>query len=106
MTGRRALPQPIVALGVEEPLFGKPRQLELMVHIGSEYKKIFGRYQRQQVALGLSRLYVVAIHPDGPRPPGPVFFQRLVGVKAAAIHVADAVGTPKVCKVLLEVVLR
>ena len=41
MAGLAALPEAVVPLGVEEPLFINPRPLKLVIHIGGQYKILF-----------------------------------------------------------------
>ena len=53
MAWLRTLPQAIVPLGVEQPLFIKARKLELMVYIRCQNKVVLTLHQLQQKSSGI-----------------------------------------------------
>ena len=100
--GLGALPETIVSLGVEQMLFIKARQLELMVHIGGHNKVIFTLHQLQKRIIDRLGRFFIAVHQDMAAPPGPELLQRGERVKPAGVHVPDAVLLREVSKVLFK----
>lgn len=91
MAGLAALPEAVIALGVEQPRLIKPGQLKLMVHVGGQNEVIPVPDQRQQVHIRLAGRQIVAVIIDMPAPPGPVFLQRGKGIESAGIYIGNAV---------------
>ena len=86
-----ALPEAVIALGVEQPRLIKTCQLKLMVHIGGQDEVIPAPDQFQQVGIRLAGRHIVTVTVDMPAPPSPVFLQRGKGIESAGIHIGDAV---------------
>ena len=102
MTGLDALPQAIVPLGIEQPLFIKPRALKLMVHIGSQNKVVHVPDQCQQLPIDRLRRLHIPVPVDLPAPPGPVLLQRGKRIKPAGIQIRDMVFCNEVAEESLE----
>ena len=102
MAWAAALPEAVVALGVEQTRLIKTGQLELMVHIGGQDEVIPVPDQLQQVGIGLAGRHIVAVIVNMAAPPGPVFLQRRKGIEAAGIHVGNVILLMEVGKVLQE----
>lgn len=99
MAGLAALPEAVIALGVEQPRLIKTGQLKLMVHVGGQNEVIPVPDQRQQVRIRLAGRHIVAVIVDMPAPPGPVLLQRGKGIKTAGIYIGNAVLLVEVGKV-------
>ncbi len=80
MAGLGALPQAIVSLSIEQPLFVKPCPLELVIHIGGQYKIVLILYQCQQFLIDRNWCIYIAVIENMTAPPRPIFFQRVVGM--------------------------
>lgn len=91
MAGLAALPEAVIALGVEQPRLIETGQLKLMVHVGGQNEVIPVPDQRQQIRVRLSGRQIVAVIVDMPAPPGPVFLQRGKGIETAGIYIGNAV---------------
>ena len=86
-----ALPEAIVALGVEQLRLIKSRQLKLMIHIGCQDEVVLILDQFQQVGIRLTGCHILSVTVDMPAPPSPVFLQRGKGIESAGIHIGDAI---------------
>ena len=102
MAWSAALPEAVVALGVEQTRLIEARQLKLMVHIGGQDEVTPVPDQLQQVRIGLAGRHIVAVIVDVAAPPDPVFLQRRKGIEAAGIYVGDAVLLMEVGEVFQE----
>ena len=100
--GDAALEEPIVALGVEQPLLIETGQLELVVHIGGQDEVVPAFHQFQEVGVRLPGSGVVTVDANEAAPPGPVLLLRRERVEPAAVHVADAVLGPEIREVIFE----
>lgn len=97
-----ALPQAVVALGVKQPLLIKAGHLELVVHIGGKDEIVFVLHQLQKLVIHRPGGLFITIYHDMAAPPGPVFLQGPEGIKAAGIHIPDAVFVSKVLEMPLK----
>ena len=100
MTRLTALPEAVIALGVEQPCLIKTGQLKLMVHIGCQDEVISAPDQLQQVSIRLAGCHIVTVVVDVSAPPSPVFPQRGKRIETAGIHIGDSVLLMEVREVL------
>ena len=86
-----ALPEAVIALGVEEPLFVEARQLELMVNVGGEHEVVAAAHEVEQVGVYAGRREVVTVAIDVAAPIRPMLLEGVEGVEPTGIHVGEAV---------------
>ena len=86
-----ALEKAVVTLHVEQPLFIKARLLKAMIHICRDNEIVLVGRQPQKSFIDRFRGVHIAIDIDVPAPVRPEFFPRREGVKAAAVHIPNAV---------------
>ena len=101
-TGLRALEQTVIPLRIEQPLFIKTRLLKAVVYIGGQHKIVLVLYQLQKGIIDRFGGIHIAVDVDIPAPVSPVFFQRGIWIKAAGVHIPDAVLCCKIRKILLK----
>ncbi len=102
MTGLCALEKPVVALRVEQPLFIKPRFLELVINIGGDDETVFVLHEFQQLVVNGFGSGHKAVVVDMPAPVGPMFLLGGKRIETGRVHVGEAVFFDKIGKVLLE----
>ena len=102
MTGAGTLPQAVISLGIEQPIPVKSGFLELMVHIGSQYKIVLILHQIQQSFIYICRSRLIPVQVNIPAPERPVFLQSVIRIKPSGIHIVKSVLFLKVRKMLLE----
>ena len=91
VAGPGALPEAVVALGVEEAGFVESGALEAVVDVGREHEVIAVAEEREEVGEhGGARDGVVAVAEDHAAPVGPLFFGGREGEEAGGIHVGEA----------------
>ena len=66
VTGFGALPKAVIALCVKQPLFIKPCELKLMIHIGGNHEVIFIPHQCKQIHIRLTGGDIIAVYIDLP----------------------------------------
>ena len=86
-----ALQQPIVSLGIKQPLFVKSSFLETVIYIGGNHKIILILHQTKQIFIDRIRYIHIAVVKDMAAPPRPVFFQCLIWIKSATVYVANSI---------------
>ena len=102
MTGKAALEQTVIALGIKQPVFIKSGLLETVVHICSKNEIILIFHQRKKLFINWFRSIHVSVYVDIPAPECPVFLQRFIGVKSAGVHIRKMVFSRKIRKILPE----
>ncbi len=102
VAGLRALPQAVVPLGIEQPLLVKSPPTGTGGPRCGEDEVVLALYQLQQMVIDRLGGLFIAVHQDLPAPLGPVFLQTLEVVKAAGVHIPDAVFGLEVSKGLPE----
>ena len=102
MTGAGTLPQAVISLGIEQPILVKSGLLELVVHIGSQYKIVLILHQIQQTLIYIYRSRLIPVQVDIPTPECPVFLQSIIRIKTSGIHIVKSILFLKVRKMLLE----
>lgn len=101
-TGFAALEQPVVALGVKQAALVKACFLEAVVHVGGQHKIVLIPHHVQQVSVHEPGWVGVAVQQNIAAPERPKFLGRFVGVKAAGVHIAEAVLRGKIGKMLVK----
>lgn len=86
-----ALPETVIALGIEQPRLIKTSQLKLMIHIGGQDEVVLILDQIQQIRIGLAGRHIVAVVIDVSAPPGPVFLRGGKRIEPTGIHIRDTV---------------
>ena len=99
VAGFGTLPQAIVSLRVEQTAFVKAPTLELVVNVGGQHKIILVLHQCQQLPINGKRGIHIAVIKNVTAPPGPVFLQRVIGIKSPGVHIGDAVFSVKIGEV-------
>ena len=102
VAGLGTLPQTIVTLRIEQTVFVKSGLLKLVIHIGCENKIVFLLHELKQVAVHRLRRIHIAVDKDIPAPIRPMFFQTVIGIEPAGIHIAGTILGDKIPKILLE----
>lgn len=100
--GHGALEEPVVALGVVEPLLVEARLLELVIHVGGDDEVVLPAEDAEQVPVRLPDGGVVALHHDRPGPPGPELLPGAIGVEPSGVQVAYVVLRYEVGEALPE----
>ena len=102
VTRNAALPQAVVALGVEQPLFRESCELEAVVNIRCEDEEILACEQLKELVVGVFWGFNIAVVPDVSAPIRPLFFQRFEWIKTGRVHVGKPVGFNEIREVCLE----
>ena len=102
MTRNAALPQAVVALGVEQSLFRESCELEAVVNIRCEDEEILACEQLKELVVGVFWSLNVAVVPDVATPIRPLFFQGFEWIKAGRVHIGKPVGLNEIREVCLE----
>ena len=97
-----ALEQAIIALRVEQPLFIKACPLELVIHIGGQYKIVLVLNQCQKFLIDRKWSIYIAVDVDVSAPIRPMLLRRGKRIKATGVHIVEAVFFLKVRKVFLK----
>ena len=100
--GQNILKQAVIPLRVEQALFVKARFLETMVYVGGQHKIVLVFHKGKQVLIHRLGRILIAIDVNIAAPVSPVFFQRRIWIKAAGVHIPDAVLCCKIRKILLK----
>ena len=106
MTRNAALPQTVIALGVEQSLFRESCKLEAVVNIRCEDEEILACEQLKELIVGVFWSLNVAVVPDVSAPIRPLFFQRFEWIKTGRVHVGKPVGLNELREILLEALAR
>ena len=102
VAGAGALPQAVIPLGVKQALLLEPRLLEAVVCVGGQHKVVPVPHQLQQLPVDRPGRVHITVDQDVAAPEGPVLLQRIVGVKAARVHIVEAVGLLKFGEIPLK----
>ena len=99
MAGFAALKQTVIALRVEQSALIKACFLEAVIHIGGQHEIILILHQCKQPVVEIRGRIHIAVHVDVPAPVGPIFFQRIIMIKASGIHVGKMIVCGKIRKI-------
>ncbi len=102
MTRNAALPQAVIALGVEQPLFRESCELEAVVNIRCEDEEILACEQLKELVVGVFWGFNIAVVPDVSAPIRPLLFQRFEWIKTGRVHVGKPVGFNEIREVGLK----
>ena len=73
--------------------------LEAVIHIGGQHEIILILHQCKQPVVEIRGRIHIAVHVDVPAPVGPIFFQRIIMIKASGIHVGKMIVCGKIRKI-------
>ena len=102
VTRFRTLEQPVVALGIEQPLFVEARLLELVVDIGGNDEIVLVLHELQEVVVNGFRSRNVAIVENVSAPIGPMLLLGRELMEPCHVHIGEAVFLDEIGKILLE----
>ena len=102
VAGLAALPETIISLRIEQPLFGEAILLEEMIDIRGQDEIILILYECQQCLMHHAFGLIIPIAVDLAAPIGPIFFRGGVRIKSCGIHVLIVIPGNEVRKILLE----
>ena len=96
------MPEAIISLGIEQTVFVKACTLELVIHIGSQYKIVLVLDQCQKFLIDRKWSIYIAVIENMAAPPCPVFFQGVKGVKSAGVYIGDSVSFMEIGEIGLK----
>lgn len=99
--GARALPQPVVALRVEQAPLVETEPLEAVVHVGGQDEVVPAPQEVQEPGVGAVVLELVAVQHDRPAPVRPLLLEAAVSPEAGDVHVRIVVPSDEVGEVPL-----
>ena len=102
MTRLRTLEQPVVALGIEKPLFVEARILELVVYIGGDDELVLVLHKFQEVVVNGFRSRHVAIVVNVSAPIGPMLLFGRELMEPCRVQIGEAIFFDKIGEILLE----
>ena len=98
----RALKQAVISLRVKQTVFIKSGFLEAVVYICGDDKIALIFHQAEQFLVNRFWRVLITVDVNVSAPVRPVFFQRIIRVEAARIHIVETVFLFKICKIFPE----